>query len=219
MTPMVSSMGTRMGIKNKYLIIAALAVWVFFLGWGWRALSQYENTPGQAQTSPQRWPTVTQVPTTLGLPTMVMFLHPHCPCSRASMAQLSLIMAHSQNKVRTQVVFVKPPNFSQDWVKTDLYHSALQIPGVYVLIDDGGREAKIFHAQVSGQVMLYDKLGKLVFNGGITSSRGHEGDNDGQDSIIAFLTKGVVLKKQTPFFGCLLLNTPNVRNSKGIIKK
>jgi len=34
--------------------------------------------------------------------------------------------------------------------------------------------------------MLYDKLGQLVFNGGITSSRGHEGDNEGQDAIIVF---------------------------------
>jgi hypothetical protein len=46
----------------------------------------------------------------------------------------------------------------------------------------------------------------LVFNGGITSSRGHQGDNAGQDSIISFLTKGVVTAKETPFFGCFLLN-------------
>jgi hypothetical protein len=196
-----------MKAKNKYLVIVALIVWVLFVGWGWMALSQYENTPGQAQASPpQQWPAVTKIPRTVGLPTMVMFLHPHCPCSRASMTQLSLIMAHTQNKVNTEVVFVKLPNFSQDWVKTDLYRSALRIPGVQVMIDDGGREAKIFHARVSGQVMLYDKFGKLIFNGGITSSRGHEGDNDGQDSIITFLTKGVIPKKQTPFFGCLLFN-------------
>ena len=104
------------------------------------------------------------------------------------------------------MVFVKPPDFSQDWVKTDLYTNALRIPGVQIMIDDGGQEAKIFHTEVSGQVMLYDQFGKLVFSGGITSSRGHQGDNDGQDAIIAFLTKGVMTKKQTPFFGCVLSN-------------
>src|SRR5438132_535294 len=114
-----------MRVRNKNLIIVVLIIWAFCIGWGWMLLSQYENTPGQAQEPPSRWPSTTKIPTTLGLPTMVIFLHPYCPCSRATLAQLSLIMAHVQNKVKTQVVFVKLPDFSQDWVKTTLYNSAI----------------------------------------------------------------------------------------------
>ena len=191
-------------MKNKRIIIIALIVWGLVVGLGWMMLSRYENTPGQAQSSPQRWPSVSQIPRTAGLPTLVMFVHPHCPCSRASMEELSLIMAHCQNKVRTEVVFLRPEEFLQDWVKTDLWKSAIHIPGVEAIIDDQGKEAKIFHADISGQVMLYDILGNLVFSGGITSSRGHEGDNDGREAIVSFLTKGIIPKKQTPFFGCLL---------------
>jgi hypothetical protein len=196
-----------MRVKNKYFIIAALIFWTFFLVWGWIWLSKYENTPSATLfAQPQQWPLTTKIPRTVGLPTLVMFLHPHCPCSRASIAQLSLIMAHSQNKVRAHVFFVKPPELSLDWVKTDLYKNALRIPGVEVTIDEGGKEARLFHVQVSGQTLLYDKNGQLVFNGGVTASRGHEGDNEGQDSIVAFLTENVIVKKQTPFFGCLLFN-------------
>jgi hypothetical protein len=192
--------------KNKYLIFIALAVWIFFVGWGWLALARYENTPGRAQAPLQQWPSQSKIARAAGLPMLVIFLHPHCPCSRASVAQLSLIMAHSQNKVRAEVVFIKLPGLTQDWVQTDLFKSAMSIPGVEVMTDEGGREAKMFHAQVSGQVMLYDQLGKLVFNGGITSARGHQGDNEGQDAIISFLTRGIITKAQTPFFGCLLFN-------------
>lgn len=196
-----------MKIKNKYLIIApALIVWVFLLGGGWAALSRYENTPGQTPTPLQQWPTATKMSRTAGLPTMVVFLHPHCPCSRATITQLSVIMAHVQSKVRTQVLFAKLPGMTQDWVETGLFKSALRIPGVQVMVDENGTEAKIFHARVSGQVLLYDGMGQLVFNGGITSSRGHEGDNTGQDAVIGFLTKGIITAKQTPSFGCFLFN-------------
>jgi hypothetical protein len=195
-----------MSAKNKYLTALALIVWAVLVSWGWMALSRYENTPGRAQAPLQHWPSVTKISRTIDLPTMVIFLHPHCPCSRATIAQLSVIMAHSQNKVRTHVVFVKLPGLSQDWVQTDLFKDALRIPGVQVMTDENGTEARAFHAQVSGQVMLYDRSGALVFNGGITSSRGHQGDNEGQDAIIGYLTKGVITKRQTPFFGCFLFN-------------
>ena len=174
-------------MKNKRIIIIALIVWGLIVILGWTMLSRYENTPGEAQASPQSWPAISQIPRTVGLPTLVMFVHPHCPCSRASMKELSLIMTHCQKNVRAQVVFLKPEEFSQDWVKTDLWKNAINIPGVEAVVDDHGKEAKIFHADVSGQVMLYDILGNLVFSGGITSSRGHEGDNDGRDAIVSFL--------------------------------
>jgi hypothetical protein len=195
-----------MSVKKKFLIFSAICVWILAVGAGWTALSKYQNTPGKAPASPQEWPSVSSIHRQSDLPTLVMFLHPHCPCSRASLAQLSSIMTHAQNKMRTQVVFVKPVDVPLDWVKTDLYEKALKIPGVNVMIDEDGREAEMFHGEVSGQVMLYDASGQLVFSGGITASRGHEGDNDGQDAILSFLNNGTLVKDKTPFFGCVLEN-------------
>ena len=188
------------------MLFMMLIVWVFIVGLGWMNLSQYENTAGQSQSSPDHWPSTSKITRTAGLPVLLMFVHPQCPCTRASMRELSLIMTHCQNRVKTQVVFMRPEGFSQEQVKTDLWRSAVQIPGVEVLVDEHSKEARIFHVNVSGQTMLYDTQGKLVFSGGITSSRGHEGDSDGKEAIISFLTKGIILKKQTPFFGCLLFS-------------
>jgi len=194
--------------KVIYTIVIAVAVWGAAVVAGWFMLSGYENAPGQAQAAPQRWPSESRISRAPGLPTMVMFLHPHCPCSRASVAELSLIMAHCQDKVKVHAVFLRPKGFSQDWVQTGLWKDAGRIPGVDVIEDNEGRESGIFHADVSGQTMLYDSKGDLVFSGGITVSRGHEGDNDGKDSIVSFLTRGIILQKQTPFFGCLLSDRP-----------
>ncbi|MBI4309910.1 MAG: hypothetical protein HY591_06225 [Candidatus Omnitrophica bacterium] len=193
--------------RNKHAVIIVFIVWALIVGLGWALLSHYENVPGQSQPLPEHWPLATKVRRTPGLPTLLMFVHPHCPCSRASAGELSLIMAHSQKKVRAQVLFLRPETLSEQWVKTDLWDSAMRIPGVEVVMDDQGKEARIFHANVSGQVMLYDARGNLVFSGGITPSRGHQGDNDGRDAIVSFLTKGIILHKQTPFFGCLLFSS------------
>jgi hypothetical protein len=137
---------------------------------------------------------------------LLMFAHPQCPCSRASMGELALIMTHAPQKVQAQVLFLRPKDYAEDWVKTDLWRSAAAIPGVQAVVDEQGREAGLFHAGVSGQVMLYDPRGNLVFSGGITSSRGHSGDNDGREAIEDYLNKGVMPVKSTPFFGCALFD-------------
>jgi hypothetical protein len=54
----------------------------------------------------------------------------------------------------------------------------------------------------SGQVLLYDVSGRLVFRGGITAGRGHAGDNVGRDNVVAFLLHDTVPAESTPVFGC-----------------
>ena len=138
--------------------------------------------------------------------TMIMFVHPQCPCTRASIEELNRLLAKSNGKVVVDMYFIKPRAYQGDWVKTDLWHSAAAIPGVSVYEDIDGEQAHIFGAETSGYVLLYDNHGRLLFNGGITESRGHAGDNRGENSIVALVTglgEGV---KQTPVFGCSLLN-------------
>ena len=52
-----------------------------------------------------------------------------------------------------------------------------------VVNDVEGVEARRFGAQTSGTTSLYSPDGRLLFSGGITSSRGHEGDNAGEDAL------------------------------------
>jgi hypothetical protein len=115
-------------------------------------------------------------------------------------------MAHSQGRLSAYVVFIKPEGFTQDWNETDLWQNASNIPGVKVILDGNGREAHLFHAATSGQTVLYDAKGLLLFSGGITGSRGHFGDNAGQASIISLVNSAVPDQTETSVFGCPLFD-------------
>jgi hypothetical protein len=189
--------------KSKLLLYAAVPVWFLTVAAGVGILWQYDNSPGtSASAAPNQWPSNSHIQLDDRLATLVMVVHPHCPCSRASLGELARLMAQAQGRVKAFVVFSKPPNVSENWEHTDLWDSAAAIPGVNVLADEAGVEARIFHAVTSGQTMLYDKHGNLRFSGGITGGRGHEGDNAGRSGVIAILNSSEHERLETAVFGC-----------------
>ena len=88
---------------------------------------------------------------------------------------------------KTYVVFLKPSSMPDGWEQTDLWKTAAALPNATVVRDDDGREAERFGAATSGQTMLYDARGSLLFSGGITGARAHAGDNAGRSAIVALL--------------------------------
>ena len=139
-----------------------------------------------------------------GRPVLVMALHPQCPCSHATIAELERLIAQAAVRPAVHLLFVAPPQVDDAWVRSGLWETASRIPGVRLTRDDG-REARRFGARVSGQVLVYDGAGQLQFSGGITSSRGHEGDNAGRDAITALLA-GRPHAASSFVFGCLLFD-------------
>jgi hypothetical protein len=133
-----------------------------------------------------------------------MFVHPKCPCSQASLSELAAILAHSAGHLHAEVVFLCPSGKPQSWVHTDLWETAAQLPGTRLISDTEGREARLFHASVSGETLVYDRLGNLRFHGGITDGRGHAGDNAGCSAIQTYLNTGTIPLSRTPVFGCSL---------------
>jgi hypothetical protein len=133
-----------------------------------------------------------------------MFVHPHCPCTRASVAELNRLLTRRQGPVTVHVLFVLPKGVGDDWAETSLRKSAEALPGVKVELDRDGKEALRFGAESSGYVVLYSPDGRLLFSGGITSSRGHEGDNAGEDLVLAGMKGQPASVQHTPVFGCSL---------------
>jgi hypothetical protein len=115
-------------------------------------------------------------------------------------------MAHSQGRMSAYVLFIKPAGSSDDWEKADLWQIASEIPGVSVVRDDEGFEAGLFNTATSGHTLVYNKQGRLVFSGGITASRGHFGDNAGEDAVVAIVKGEVPELTETSVFGCPLFN-------------
>ena len=189
---------------SKFLFAASIALWFTLVSCGIAFMWNYQSTPGVQGNPPSQWPQESRIKSIPQVPTLVLAIHPHCPCSRATIGELALLMAHTQGLVNANVLFVKPWGFSEDWEKTDLWRSAASIPGVKVMTDERGVEAALFRSQTSGQAMLYDVQGRLVFSGGMTDSRGHSGDNAGRSAILSLLTTGTAINKEAPVFGCPL---------------
>jgi len=53
----------------------------------------------------------------------------------------------------------------------------------------GGCVVDRFGAETSGHTLLFDSGGRLLLSGGITDSRGHAGDNAGENAIVALINR------------------------------
>lgn len=192
--------------KERFILIAACAAWMLMIGVGLALLWTHDNAPGQAAAPSSLWPRDSRIRLAADRATLIMLAHPHCPCTRASIGELDRLMAQAQGRVTAYVLLVKPAGAYDDWEKTDLLQSAASIPGVSVVVDDGGVEAHRFHALTSGQTILYDAEGRLLFSGGITGSRGHSGDNAGRSAIVSLLNTGEAEQAEALVFGCPLFD-------------
>lgn len=185
-------------------LMMASVVWALVVVGGLASMWAYAERPGPPTTAGPMWPTAARLRRDGHTPTLVMFLHPQCACSRASVAELGVLLARVSRPLVIHMVVYRPAGAAADWEYTDLWDSAEAIPAAHVTSDEDGAEARVFGALVSGSTLLYDGDGRLLFNGGITSARGHAGDNAGLDAVASLLAHEGHAISQTPVFGCLL---------------
>ena len=201
--------------RTKIAVYAAIFLWLVVLVAGTTVFWRYENKSGVAAAAPIEWPADSRIQRATDRSTLVMLVHPHCPCSRASMIEIARLMARVEGRVTAYVIFIKPDGVDADWEKTDTWASAAKIPGVSVIRDEQGLEARRFDAHTSGQTMLYDKNGKLLFSGGITLGRGQEGDSAGGAAIASLVEGETSPLAETNVFGCpLFANDSECRANK-----
>ena len=204
--PGASPAPARRDVPLHLRLLAGLWLAVIAVAMAW--ILHYSNTPGEAGAVPPVWPAGSAIAPDARQPTLLLFAHPRCPCTRATLGELARLLADCQGRVQAQVWFLQPAGAGADWTNAALPQAAAAIPGLAIHWDADGREAARFHAETSGQTMLYDARGQLLFQGGITISRGHEGDNPGRRVLTALLngsgpaTAGAPVR--TPVFGCSL---------------
>lgn len=191
------------GPRHGRLILVVALISAIVLAFGGRALYLESTTPGPVAPAPAHWPTASAIHRTPGKSTLVVFVHPHCPCSRATLSELDAIVEPRAALVDAWVVFLRPPSTQEGWEKTDTWTTAEHIPGTRRLVDDGSEAAR-FGALTSGHVVLYDADGRLAFRGGITDSRGHAGRNVGRDTVAALVDQRTGEPHDHPVYGCLL---------------
>ncbi len=195
-------------MKTSTVVLTVLgSLWILAITVGMFILMRYAHTPSLAKTSGDQWPSHSQITLSKTAPTLIMFAHPHCACTRASIAELGKLVVHCKIKPKSYVLFLSPTSMPSDWEKTDLWHAANSVPGATVLSDINGVEAQKFNSYTSGQTIIYNTKGKLIFSGGITGARGQEGDNLGLNSAILSLQENSSKNQTASVFGCSLISS------------
>ncbi|MFT4540413.1 MAG: hypothetical protein ACI835_002864 [Planctomycetota bacterium] len=124
------------------------------------------------------------------------------------MKELERLMTQCQGQIAAHVLFYKPAEAPNGWAMTELWEHASSIRGVTAHLDVDGLESKHFGAFTSGHALLYAASGELTFSGGITVSRGHEGDNPGRSAIADQVLQGTRGYVRGPVFGCPITAVP-----------
>ncbi len=182
----------------------AISAWMLAVTAGWFMLEQHANQPGDLSAPPQNWPADSRLDRPANCPVLLVFAHPHCPCTRATLSELERFLARNPDSQQVTVVFTKPSGTPAGWEDTGILRRTRAIPGVTTVVDIDGVESRRFHSITSGVAILYDAGGRLAFYGGITPSRGHEGDSAGLASIQAIISGKRPAVDHSDVFGCPL---------------
>jgi hypothetical protein len=205
-------------VKSKLFLL--IPFWAAAVGGGLHSLMVYKGKAGSFGETPGSWATNAVVTLIGDKPNLVMFAHPQCPCTKASLAELELLAAKAKNRFHATVVFYEPTDTRDmtrtslgrfepsTWTNTPLVRLARSIPGVLVAFDRDAALAKRFGAETSGHTVVYSSDGRLLFSGGITGSRGHSGFNAGYETVLNILNgaPAQLSKGTAPVFGCDLFN-------------
>jgi len=167
-------------------------LWCLSVSTGFIWLGGHAARPGLSGAPTPQWPTSSRLRLATDRPTLLMFLDPLCPCSRASLSELELSLARCRSPIAAYVVLGRRGR------------SAVAISGVNVLNDDRAEEQRRFGVATSGHMLVFDPSGRVVFSGGITTARGHEGESIGGEAVVELARGSTPSATSAPVFGCPL---------------
>jgi hypothetical protein len=201
-SPIHSPLDPPRELFMKPLLIA----WALAAAVGVCLSMEYASAPSATADAQSLWPAESTIRRSTTAPTLLVFLHPKCPCSRATLAELRVLLSKCVERPQLRIVVVRPSGAPVGWERGELWDMAAAIPGAIVSVDPDCREADRFHARTSGEVLLYGAQGALAYHGGLTWARGHEGESVGRDSLESIINSGRADNVQTPVYGCALKN-------------
>ncbi|MEM9070698.1 MAG: RedB protein [Myxococcota bacterium] len=188
-------------VSGRVSFYAVLCAWAASVAGGVVWMMGYSFAPGRPATPPAEWPS--SIARDVERPTLIVVAHPRCSCTRATLSELRRLLETSP-PLSALVLFTRPEGAPENWERSSLWTLAEAIPGAVVLSDPGGALSSRFGAHTSGSALLYSRDGRLLFHGGLTSSRGHHGESPGHVRIAALLRGQQPERSTSDVFGCSL---------------
>jgi hypothetical protein len=184
-------------------VVATVAVWVCGILTCFALLQRYSHTDGPSFEPSAAANEILASHRAPGRPLLVMAVHPRCPCTDASLAELSDLLARSAGACDALLLQFQPLSGAPNWPVDD---SPRELGGmkVPVVLDRGGSIGAALGAATSGHAVFVDRNGQIRFRGGLTIARDHRGRSPGQDAILATLAGRSSELTSAPVFGCTL---------------
>ncbi len=179
------------------------ALWFCCICTGLWILADHDTRPGQSARASAQWPSSTALTRPRNTPVLLAFLHPLCPCSRASLAELARIRSVARTRLQVVGVIGLPQGLNPTDAQP-MINSLRRIEGAQIFLDTDLTETHRFGCYTSGQALLYTAQGRLCYQGGMTGARGHEGDNAGKTALLAALELNLPGLASAPVYGCCM---------------
>jgi len=165
-------------------------------------LMSYANRAGEVgEFTPSKLP-AEATRSSIDQPTVLFFYHPHCPCTRASVRCLERYLVSFRSNPRIVAYAFRPLSASDSWVDSETTDKLRSLKSVEVVVDEDARTCRRYDIATSGHVLVYSGDGSLVFSGGITASRGHEGECVAADAMKNAVNGIPNSEPSWPVFGC-----------------
>jgi hypothetical protein len=191
--------GRRESITESGRLVPVVAAWLGLCAVVCLAFGRSDARPATASPAPERIEGHES-----GTPTLVVFLHPYCPCSKATLDMLDSLLRDASIAVSIVVYLDVPDETPWDAVSATVRQRVSAWRDVTVVPDPGARVAKHFGASASGTVLLYSTAGRLRFAGGVTPGRGRRGPSASLESLGVRLRNDHSPPAEAAVYGCAL---------------
>jgi hypothetical protein len=202
--------------QNRFILVFG-ALWLGAIGTGIGLLADYAAEPGQVGETLDVWPQDSNLIRDEDNYTILLAVHPRCPCTRATIEELEGVLAKSSITPQIFALIFEPSHDGsestelsrkdEDFARTSISKKLSKLNGVELISDPGSLIAQSFGAMTSGHALVYSPTGSLVYSGGLTPTRAHVGPNTGSSTLLKLLTGGEPVIQDAPVYGCPLCPT------------
>src|SRR5436305_11811773 len=106
-------------MRKNACLPALVCLWGLLVGAGFVGLWSYGATPGESEAPPGHWPSASSI-ALRSRPTLILFAHPLCPCTRATLTELQNLLEVSGDRLQTHVIFIAPVAADASWQDAEL---------------------------------------------------------------------------------------------------
>ena len=128
--------------RNAYRLL--IANWAIGLVSGFSLIVSHNFATGNVSSAPIEWPDGINLESDANHPTLLVFIHPQCPCSSATIGELERLLADVNQQVKCTILMVCPSDHVDQWMKSKNTERSKSIEGVQIVVDVDGTTAAKF---------------------------------------------------------------------------